>query len=144
MSLTNRHVSPESPPEHAPAVPASSFLNDAGELTRELRQMLHDQLELAALETQLAARTAITMIALAIVMGLLLVSVWLALVGAGAMALIYFGLSAVMAMIVVAILNLAGAGLAYVLLRHKARSLGWPVTLRMLKPSNEGEQSPGP
>ncbi|MEQ8860780.1 MAG: phage holin family protein [Pseudomonadales bacterium] len=109
------------------------MLQDAGALTRELRELVRDHLQLASLETRLAARTAASMLATALALGLLLASVWLALMGAAVLTLIDYGFNAVASMAVGAGLNLVGALLLYEVLRYQSRSLGWPVTLSLLK-----------
>jgi hypothetical protein len=125
-----------------PAGRSPTFLNEAGALTRELRELVHDHLQLAALEARLAVRTVGSMIALAVVMGLLLASVWLALIGATVMLLIAYGQSAVVAMVVAAVINLTGVLLCYLVFRYQLRGLGLPASLRMLK-SAAAQPAPG-
>ncbi|MCC5887484.1 MAG: phage holin family protein [Gammaproteobacteria bacterium] len=121
--------------EHSvPEGASSSLLGDASTLTRELRAMVHAQLELAELETRLAARTVIHMLALAVGIAVLLVGAWLTLVGAAVLALMNQGVSPMLAMLAATAVNLVAAGFVYMSLRRHGESLGWPVTLRMLKP----------
>lgn len=117
---------------------ATGLLEDAGALTRELRGLVHDQLQLAVLEARLAARTMTVLVALGVGLALLLAAAWLGLLGAAVMVLINQGLGAAPALLIVALLNLAVTPLLYALLRRQVRSLGLPATLRTLKPQPAG------
>ncbi len=138
---TGRHVvkAPDDagPPvtvsDEAPSSPES--LNESiGRVTCELRELAHDYLELAALETRLSVRTALTMAMTAIVVAFVLAGAWMALVGSAALALISIGLEPAFAMLLLAAANLLLALVGWLLIRHKSRSLGWPATQRALKP----------
>lgn len=104
-------------------------------LTRELRELIHDQLRLVTLESRLAAQSLMTMVAAAVGFGVLLVSAWLGLMGAAVLTLIGFGLVPSIAILVVAALNLMVSPVPYGLIRRKIRRLGFPATLRTLKPA---------
>ena len=113
--------------------PTPGVIRDAGALARELRELIGEHLRLASLETRLAARTAASMLATAVALGLLLASVWLALVGASVLMLIDYGFNAVTSMALGAGLNMVGALLLCLLLFQQSRNLGWPVTLSLLR-----------
>lgn len=104
------------------------------QLTQELRALAHDHIELATLETRLAFLSALKMAIVAIVSAIALVGVWLALMGAAALALISLGLAPVLAMLLVAAANLLLAFVGWLYVRKKSRSLGWPATQRAIKP----------
>ena len=101
---------------------------------RELRELAHDHIELAALETRLAVRTALTMLMVAIFTATLLVSAWLALVGAAVLWLVGIGLAPAVAMLLPGAANVLLASFGWLYMRRKLRSLGWPATQRLIKP----------
>jgi len=142
MSMDSREtVTGQDPlPDPCPAEDTESLFKDAGALSHELRALVHDQLEIVVLETRLVARTLTRMIALAVGMGLLLVTAWLGFVGAAVMTLTAYGMGAAAAMVVAATFNLIAALLLYLFLRHQSGSLGWPVTLRTLRPAPDEAQ----
>jgi hypothetical protein len=117
-----------------PAVHTSDLLGDAVLLTHELRAALHDQLRLVSYETQLAGRSLMKMVAAAVAIGVLIVSAWFGLMASGALALVSLGLGPAIAMLILAALNLLAAFVPYELIRRKSRDLGFPVTLRTLRP----------
>ncbi len=126
----------DSPPVTTTAPPASSpgLTDEVIRLSNELRELAHDQLELVTLETRLSVNSVLTMAMVAIVTAVLLVSTWLALLGAAMLGLVSIGLAPTLAMLVVAAANLVLAALGWLTLRHKNGNLGWPATLRTLKP----------
>lgn len=112
---------------------------DLYQLTHELRALAHDHIELAALETRLALLNALKMGIVAVITAIVLVSAWLALVGAAALGLIGFGLAPAVAMLVVAAANLLLAFAGWTYVKQKGRSLGWPATQRAIKPRSAAE-----
>jgi hypothetical protein len=117
-----------------PASKSPSLTQDVASLSRELRELAHDQLELATLETRLSIRSLLAMAVIAIVAALLLVTAWLALVGAAALGLIHAGFSPVLTMLLLAAASVLLAFGGWLLIRRKSGKLGWPATLRTLKP----------
>lgn len=103
-------------------------------LAYALREQLHDLLQLATLETRQSINCVLTMAVIAIVMAILLVSAWLALIGAALMALISIGLAPAIAMLILSAANILLAALGWVSIQRRGRALGWPATLRALKP----------
>lgn len=103
-------------------------------LTHELRGMLGDHLELAILETRLTVSTVLRMVIIAIVAAVVLVSAWLALIGSAVLALISLGLAPAIAMLLLVVANLFLGFLCWLGLRRKSHSIGWPATLRVLRP----------
>lgn len=108
--------------------------------THELRELAHDHLELAVLETRLSARTALRMAIVAIVTAIVLVSAWLALVGSMVLGLIGIGLVPAVAMLLLATANVLLAVAGWLWIRRGALSLGWPATLRLIKPPPAAER----
>jgi hypothetical protein len=117
------------------ALPSESgLLEDAKSLWHELRGLAHDQLTLAALETRLAARSLVTMIAVGVMVAVLLVSAWLGLVGAVVLWLIGIGVMASIAMLLAVAANLLFALILYDVIRRQGRHLQFPAILRSLRP----------
>jgi uncharacterized membrane protein len=135
---------PQEPGQVKPAaegdftVQATSPLEDLGVLQREVRSLIHDQLKLVALELRLAAHSLLSMITIAIFIGALLVLAWVGLMGATGLALIGMGLAPALALLVVTALTIILSLLLAVFIRHRSRDLGFPATLRTLKPSATG------
>jgi len=126
------------------ASPSPELLdNDMRNVARELRGLAHDHIELATLETRLAVRTALGMTMLAVVTAIVLVSAWLALVGAAVLGLIGMGLAPAFAMLLLGAANLLLALFGWLRIRQKLRSLGWPATQRLVKPPPAAEPKAG-
>jgi len=127
------------------AAPETGPLEDLNRLQRELRHLLHDQLQLAALEVRLAAHNLLSMVAAAVSIGVLLLLVWTGLIGAIGMSLIEVGLKPALTLLVLAALTAGLAALLMVYIRRTSRTMGLPATLRALKPAapgnNPGEES---
>ena len=117
------------------ATPADTgLLEDVKSLWHELRAMVHDELTLAALETKLAGRSLVTMIAAGVMVGVLLVSAWLGLMGAAVLWLASIGVVASIALLFVVAANLVFAVILYEVIRRQSRHLQFPATLRSLRP----------
>ena len=112
----------------------SGLLVDAKSLWHELRGLAHDQLTLAALETRLAGKSLVTMIAAGLMVAVLLVSAWLGFVGAAVLWLISIGVMASIAMLLAVAANLVLALILYDVIRQQSRHLQYPATLRSLRP----------
>ena len=112
----------------------SGLLEDAKSLWHDLLGLAHDQLTLAALETRLAGKSLVTMIAAGIMVAALLVSAWLGLVGAAVLWLISIGVTASIAMLLAVAANLVFALIVYDVIRRQSRHLQFPATLRSLRP----------
>ena len=117
------------------APPADSGLMDnVLQLWRELRVLVHDQLTLAALETKLAGKSLVNMIAAGVMVAILLISAWLGLMGAAVMWLVSIGFMASIAMLLAVTANVGLAAILYELIRRQSRRLQFPATLRSLRP----------
>jgi len=112
----------------------SGLLEDAKSLWHELRRLAHDQLTLAALETRLAGKSLVTMIAAGAMVAALLVSAWLGLMGAAVLWLISIGVIASIAMLLAVAANVVFALILYDVIRRQSRHLQFPATLRSLRP----------
>ncbi|HLF31186.1 MAG TPA: phage holin family protein [Xanthomonadales bacterium] len=114
---------------------STSPLDDLNTLQRELRNLVHDQLQLAALEVRLAAKSLIIMVSAAICIGALMVLAWVSLMGAAGLGLVLMGIQPALALLVLAAFTLALALLLGGFIRHRSRYLGFPASLRTLNPS---------
>jgi Putative Actinobacterial Holin-X, holin superfamily III len=119
-------------------VQQTSPLEDLGVLQRELRSLVHDQLRLVALEFRLATQSLMSMITAAVFIGALLVLAWVGLMGAAGLGLIGLGLAPPLVLLVLTALTVIPALLLGAFVRHRSRDLGFPATLRTLKPSAPG------
>ena len=119
------------------ATEESSPLQDFNTLQRELRGLVHDQLQLAALELRLAAHSLTNMISAAFAISLLLVMAWAGLMTAAVLGLIGMGLQPAIALLLIATLTAALALLLARNIRYWSRNLGFPASLRALLPTNK-------
>lgn len=118
---------------------ASSPMEDLYALQREVRHCMHDQLQLAALEARLASRSLMTMISAAVCIGALLLLVWVGLIGAAGLMLMETGLAPVLVVLLLTALTSIVVLLLLRLIRQRLYDLGFPATLRTLKPSATGD-----
>lgn len=119
----------------------TSPLEDLGILQREWRKLIHDQLQLAALEVRLATYSLMVMIAAAVCIGALLVLVWIGLMAATGLSLIGMGLQPVFVLLTVTALTAVPILLLRGFIVRRSRQLGFPATLRTLKSSPPGTQN---
>lgn len=117
------------------AAASGGFLSDAGAMWRELQGVAHDYLVLITLETKRAGLSLAIIVAAGVGIALLMMTAWLGLWTAGALALIQFGLPPSLAVLVVVVANLLMAGGLYVLIRRRQRDLAFPATVRNLRPA---------
>jgi hypothetical protein len=115
-------------------------LEDLSALQRELRALVHDQLQLAALELRLAAHSLTTMISAAVCIGAMLVVAWLGLMAAAGLVLVGMGLQPATVLLVLAALTLVPAALLRVMIRRRSHDLGLPASLRALRPPAAGNR----
>jgi Putative Actinobacterial Holin-X, holin superfamily III len=119
----------------APAEPASDtagLLDNVVALSRDVELLAREQFALASLEAKLATRSVVVMIAAAVAVGVLLVSVWLALVAALVWSLLGIGLTPLWALLSMAVLNLLAGWVLVAVIRRHGRNLGFPATRRSL------------
>ncbi len=102
-------------------------------LIAEMRELAHDHLELATLETRLSVDTLLRMGVIAIFIGLVAVSGWLALVGSAALALVSMGMAPVLAMLLLAAANVMAAVLGWMRIRSLSHRLGGMATQRAIR-----------
>ena len=112
----------------------SGLMKEVASLWQELRGLVHDQLTLAALETKLAGKSLVTMIAAGVLVAVLLITAWIGLVGAAVVGLIGVGTTPSIAILLGVAANLLFALFLYGVIRRQSRHLQFPATLRSLRP----------
>jgi len=115
-----------------PALSSPSVFTEVTALWHELRQLAHDQLGLAALETRQAGISLATMLGLAIAAAVLLVTAWLTLIAGGVLWMLESDVAWPWAILATLILNVAGAVLLIMVIRQKSRDLLFSATRRRL------------
>ncbi|MDD5322276.1 MAG: phage holin family protein [Methylococcales bacterium] len=112
----------------------SGVLEDARLLWHELRGLSHDRFRLAALETQRAGDSLVTMIVAGLMIAFLLSSAWLGLMAAAVVELVGYGIAVSSAILLAVAFNLLLALILRCVIRRKRRYLQFPATLRSLQP----------
>jgi len=113
----------------------STVLEDAQSLWHELRGLTNDRLRLAALETQRAGESLVSMLVTGVMVAALLISAWLGLMAAGVLGLIENGLLVASSAVLLAVaFNLLLALILCGAIRRKSRYLQFPATIRSLHP----------
>ena len=102
-------------------------------LWEDLRGLLHDHLQLAALEAQRAGKSLVNMLIYGIAAAILFVTAWLGLMAAGVLWLIGLGLNSSLALLVAVGINVAGVVLLALMIMRASKYLGFPATVRRLK-----------
>lgn len=124
----------------APVITGPGLMEGAGSLLRELKDVAHDYVVLAALETKRAGLSLVIMLAASVMMAILLVSAWLGLVAAGVFGLMAAGLAPGFALLIAVLANLLLAVGLYLVIRYKRHDLAFPATVRNLRPSGTADQ----
>jgi Putative Actinobacterial Holin-X, holin superfamily III len=135
-------AAPDAAPEAAPS--ELGLFDNVIALSRDVQLLAREQFDLAALEARVATRSVVVMIAAAVAVGVLLVSVWLALVAALVWLLFEFGLTPLPALLVVAASNLLAGWVLVALIRRQGRNLAFPATRRSLAMLIEVRGGPAP
>src|SRR6185369_7118631 len=114
------------------SAPLRGVLEEASRVVGAVRETVSSFLELVTLEAHRAGAALVWMIAFGVVAGVCVIATWLGLMAALAMWVTSAGLSPILAVLLVALLNLALAGaLAYAAVR-KSDSLTFPSTRRQI------------
>ena len=111
-----------------------ALLEEIKSLWQEFSGLAHDRLTLAALETRLAGKSLVTMIAAGVMIAALLVSAWVGLMGVAVLWLVNVGIVASIALLIAVAANLVFALILYAVIRLKSRYLQFPATIRSLRP----------
>jgi len=115
-------------------VKGSGVLEDAQSLWQELRELSHDRFRLAALETQRAGDSLVSMLIAGAMVAVLLIGAWLGLLAAAVLWLVEHGVVASSAILLAVGCNLLLSLILCAVIRRKSRYLQFPATLRSLRP----------
>jgi hypothetical protein len=110
------------------------LLADARLLWHELHALSVDRIRLAALETQRAGDSLVSMIIAAVMIAVLLITAWLGLLATAVLVLIENGFVASNVILLAVAATLLLALILIGLTRRKSRFLQFPSTLRSLQP----------
>ena len=119
----------------------SGVLEDLQSLWHELRGLLHDHLQLAALETRRAGESLVDMIVVGVMVAVLLNCAWLGLVAAAVLWVVEHGVMASDAILLAVAFNLLVVLILFGVIRRKSRYLQFPAILRSLQPTPPTEKS---
>lgn len=112
----------------------ADLLEDIRLLWFDLRGLTHDHLRLATLEAKRAGNSLASMIVAALVMAVLLISVWIGLMTAAVLALIQSNMvDNITAILLMAGANLLGALGLFWFIRRKSRYLLFPETVHSFR-----------
>ena len=112
----------------------SGLWKDVQLLWHELRGLSVDRFRLAALETQRAGDSLVSMIISGVMIAVLLMSAWLGLQAAAVLVLIENGFDASSVILLAVAANLLLTLILFGVIRRKSRFLQFPSTLRSLQP----------
>lgn len=122
------------PAKHGDPLSDSGVLEDARLLWDELRGLSVDRIRLAALETQRAGDSLVSMIISGVMIAVLLMSAWLGLLAAAVLVLIENGFAASSVILLAVAANLLLTLILFGAIRRQSRFLQFPSTLRSLQP----------
>ncbi len=128
-------------PEHAAPEDGAGADPDVKGVLAAFGAVVRDGLTLAALEARRAGVGLAVMVALGVAAGLLLVTVWLLLAAAAVLGLDHAGVPAPLALLAVAALNLAGAGLLAFVVVRLSRRLLFSATRRQFGVGERGDSA---
>mgnify|MGYP000269718673 CR=1 FL=1 len=116
------------------SAPASAPRSSLGSLWLDLRGIVRDAFLLAALEARRSGRAFVHMVAYGIIAAILLVTAWLALVGAAVLAATNAGAASLPgALVIAALLNIAAAIVLVWMIKRWDAQLLFVATLRRLR-----------
>ena len=114
----------------------AGLLKETARLWDELRGLAHDHLQLAALETQRAGESLVTMITAGMIVAGLLLSAWLGLMGAAVLALTSNGIMETDSALLLAVaVDLLAALLLCGVIRRRSHHLRFPANTGSLQPA---------
>lgn len=112
--------------------PPTRVLDEVSHVLASFRETVSSFLELVSLEARRAGAALVLMVALGVVAGVCLVATWLGLMAALAMWMIAAGVNPILAVLLVALSNLALAGALVYTGYRKSDSLSFPATRRQI------------
>lgn len=138
-----KDVCPQEPALVDVQQPDGGLLDTARALLQQVLGLVHDQLQLAALETRLAGQSLVAIVAAGVMVALLVVSAWLGLMAAATAGLVGTGFPIGLAILMGVGVNLALTVLLFVFIRYKSRHLLWSASLRSLQPAATAQGDAG-
>jgi hypothetical protein len=112
----------------------AGLIANVAALWDDLKAVLHDHLELAALEAKRAGQSLVAIVVYGVVVAIMVVTAWMGLITAGVLWLIHLDLNASVAVLIGVVVNLAGAFGLVMLIKQTSHALRFPATVRALKP----------
>ncbi len=116
-----------------------SLASEARALIDALRDALAARAQLFALEARRAGLALTEMLMFGVLAATLVLTAWLGLAALVVVLLMYAGMNPAFALLVMVLLNLTGAWAMVARLRQLAAHLGFPATLRRLRPASTSE-----
>ncbi|MEO3877631.1 hypothetical protein [Rheinheimera fenheensis] len=101
---------------------------------QQARALLYDQLQLITLEGERVARSMVALLVSALLVGLLVLTLWFMLLAQIVLFAQQYGVSLAQALALATIANLLGVWLLLRRCRHYSRLLRFPATMRSLRP----------
>lgn len=120
--------------KNADSLNESGLLEDAQLLWLELRGLSVDRIRLAALETQRAGESLVSMIILGVMIAVLLIAAWLGLLAAAVLVFIENGFNPSEVILLAVAATLLLTLILFGAIRRKRHFLQFPSTLRSLQP----------
>jgi hypothetical protein len=120
--------------KNADSLNESGLLEDAQLLWLELRGLSVDRIRLAALETQRAGDSLVSMIISGVMIAVLLIAAWLGLLAAAVLVFIENGFNPSNVILLAVVATLLLTLILFGAIRRKSRFLQFPSTLRSLQP----------
>ena len=112
--------------------PASGLLNEASNVIASARRVVTGFLDLVVLEGRRAGMALAWMLGLGVAAAILAVTAWIGLMAVAALALMLAGVSPILSILIVVVLNLAAAGGAAFVCVKKSKDLLFPATRRQV------------
>jgi hypothetical protein len=137
--VDQEHSEPDTPPAHE-----EEMLRAVGQLLGESSGLARDYLDLLAVEGQLAGRSLVLMVALAVALGITLVAAWIFLSLAGSIWLVELDvLTGAQAMLAVTVAHVVLALLIWVVVRRLSRNLVFGGFREALQPDRVSSKNDG-
>ena len=119
-------------PSPSATPPAGSVLGEVSAVIDSARRVASGMLDLAVLEGRRAGIALALMIGLGLAAAILAITAWMGVMAAVALGLMLAGLSPILSILVVVVLNLAGAAVAVFACMKKSKDLLFPATRRQV------------
>ena len=112
--------------------PGASVLSDVSGVIGSARRVVAGMLDLVVLEGRRAGIALALMIGLGLAAAILAITAWMGVMAAVALGLMAAGVSPLLSILIVVVINLAGAGAAVFVCLKKSKDLLFPATRRQV------------